>query len=76
MGAYEGLDMQNRAFYMTITVQRWLALRLDLFGNLVVLGIGLFAAGFRESVNPAKVGVVLSYTLSSKLLSSFLETGC
>ncbi|KAH6879600.1 cadmium ion transporter [Coprinopsis sp. MPI-PUGE-AT-0042] len=67
LGAYEGLDMQNRAFYMNITVQRWLALRLDLFGNLLVLGIGLFAAGFRESVNPAKVGVVLSYTLGSRL---------
>ncbi|KAH6879589.1 cadmium ion transporter [Coprinopsis sp. MPI-PUGE-AT-0042] len=76
LGAYEGLDMQNRAFYMTITVQRWLALRLDLFGNLLVLGIGLFAAGFRESVNPAKVGVVLSYTLGitavfSEMVSQF-----
>jgi ATP-binding cassette subfamily C (CFTR/MRP) protein 1 len=52
---------------MTITMQRWLALRLDFFGNILVLGIALFAAGFRATVNPATIGVVLSYTLSSKV---------
>jgi hypothetical protein len=50
---------------MTISIQRWLAVRLDLFANILILGIGLFAAGFRHTINPAKVGVVLSYTLSS-----------
>ena len=52
---------------MTIAMQRWLALRLDFFGNILILGIGLFAAAKRNSVNPAKVGVVLTYTLGSKL---------
>ena len=64
--AERGLDMQNRAYMMTISMQRWLAVRLDLFGNILVLGIGLFAAGFRTTVNPAKIGVVLSYTLASR----------
>ena len=54
---------------MTISIQRWLTLRLDLLGNVLVLGIALFAAGFRHTIDPAKIGVVLSYTLSSKLLS-------
>ncbi|KAJ3514014.1 hypothetical protein NMY22_g14878 [Coprinellus aureogranulatus] len=62
--AEHGLDMQNRAYYMILSTQRWLSVRLDLFGNILVFGIGLFAAGFRTSVNPAKIGVVLSYTLS------------
>jgi len=57
--------MENRAYYMTISIQRWLAVRLDLFGNVLIFGIALFAAGFRRTVNPAKIGVVLSYTLSS-----------
>jgi ATP-binding cassette, subfamily C (CFTR/MRP), member 1 len=65
--AEHGLDMENRAYIMTISMQRWLALRLDLFGNILVLGIALFAAGFRATVNPATIGVVLSYTLSSKV---------
>ncbi|KAL0958936.1 hypothetical protein HGRIS_014252 [Hohenbuehelia grisea] len=58
-----GLDLENRAYFMTIAIQRWLAMRLDLLGNILVLGISLFAAGFRNTVNPSKVGVVLSYAL-------------
>ena len=63
--AETGLDLENRAYYMTISIQRWLAVRLDLFGNILIFGIALFAVGFRRTVNPAMVGVVLSYTLSS-----------
>ena len=62
----EGLDMENRAYFMTIAIQRWLGVRLDILGNILILGICLFAAGFRSSVNPSKIGVVLSYTLSSE----------
>lgn len=51
---------------MTVSIQRWLSVRLDLFGNFLILGIALFAAGFRNTVNPSKVGVVLSYSLSSR----------
>ena len=61
-----GLDMENRAYYMTISIQRWLSTRLDVLGNILILGIALFAAGFRKTVDPSKIGVVLSYTLSSK----------
>lgn len=64
--AETALDMENRAYYMTISIQRWLGVRLDMFGNIVVLGIALFGAGFRNTVDPAKTGVVLSYTLFSK----------
>ena len=58
--------MENRAYYMTVAIQRWLGVRLDFLGNILILGIALFASGFRETVSPAKTGVVLSYTLSSK----------
>ncbi|KAH8823225.1 multidrug resistance-associated ABC transporter [Flagelloscypha sp. PMI_526] len=61
--ADEGQDMQNRAYFITFSIQRWLSVCLDTFGNILVLGIGLFAAGFRSSVNPAKIGNVLGYTL-------------
>ena len=71
--ADHGLNMQNRAYLMTISMQRWLAVRLDFLGNILVLGIALFAAGFRKTVNPAKIGVVLSYTLSSRFMRNILE---
>lgn len=64
--AESGLDLENRAYYMTIAIQQWLATRLDILGNILVLGIALFASGFRYTVDPSKIGVVLSYTLGSK----------
>ncbi|RPD56133.1 multidrug resistance-associated ABC transporter [Lentinus tigrinus ALCF2SS1-7] len=69
-----GLDQENRAYYMTIAIQCWLAVRLDILGNLLILGIGLFAAGFRRSVDPSKIGVVMSYTLSITQMFSTLVT--
>ncbi|KAI0717423.1 multidrug resistance-associated ABC transporter [Cerioporus squamosus] len=71
----EGLDMENRAYYMTIAIQRWLGVRLDILGNILILGIGLFAAGFRKSVDPSKIGVVMSYTLSiTQMFSTIVST--
>lgn len=58
--------MENRAYIMTIAMQRWLAMRLEFFGNILVLGIGLFGAGLRTSVTPSKISVVMTYTLSGK----------
>ncbi|KAF4589934.1 hypothetical protein EYR38_009229 [Pleurotus pulmonarius] len=63
-----GLDMQNRAYYVTLGIQRWLAVRLDLSANILILGISLFGAGFRETIDPSKVALVLTYTLSVALL--------
>jgi ATP-binding cassette subfamily C (CFTR/MRP) protein 1 len=57
------MDLENRAYFATLSIQRWLSIRLDLFGNALVLGITMFAAGFRSTVNPSKIGVVLAYTL-------------
>ena len=70
--AEQGLDMENRAYLMTVSIQRWLAVRLDFFGNILVLGIALFAAGFRRTVSPSKIGVVLSYTLGSRFMQQFM----
>ncbi|KAJ7320835.1 multidrug resistance-associated ABC transporter [Mycena albidolilacea] len=65
--AEHSLDLENRAYFMTITLQLWLALRLDFFGNILIFGIALFAAGFRNTVNPSRIGVVLSYALTNRL---------
>ncbi|KAJ7284355.1 multidrug resistance-associated ABC transporter [Mycena rebaudengoi] len=74
--AEAGLDLENRAYLMTITLQQWLAVRLDVLANLLLFGIGLFAAGLRNSVEPSKVGVVRSYSLGitqifSQMVSQF-----
>ena len=48
-----GLDMENRTYYMTVAIQRWLGMRLDFLDNILILGIALFASGFRETVSPS-----------------------
>jgi ATP-binding cassette subfamily C (CFTR/MRP) protein 1 len=73
------LDWQNKAYYLTVAIQRWLSVRLDLFANVLVLGIALFAAGFRTTVSPSKIGVVLTYSLSvtqlfSDMVAQFAQT--
>ncbi|KAJ3794827.1 multidrug resistance-associated ABC transporter [Lentinula aff. detonsa] len=62
-----GLDLENRAYYITVALQWWLMIRLQLFASTMILGIGLFAVGFRNSVNPSTIGVLLSYTLNGNL---------
>lgn len=47
---------------MTIAIQRWLGLRLDLIGNVLILGIALFAAAFRNTVDPSKIGAFSKLT--------------
>ena len=71
--AEQGQDVQNRAYYMTIAIQQWLGIRLDMLRSILILGICLFAVGFRHTIDPSKIGVVLTYTLSStySLLLSF-----
>ncbi|CAD6954568.1 unnamed protein product [Tilletia controversa] len=57
------IDYNNRSYYLTIAVQRWLSIRMDFLGNILVLAIGLAAVGFRKSISPAVLGVALTYTL-------------
>jgi ATP-binding cassette, subfamily C (CFTR/MRP), member 1 len=52
-----------------IALQRWLGVRLDFLGNILVLGIGLFGVGFREVRAAFSVFNITALTLSS-LLSS------
>ena len=46
------------------THYRWLAIRLELVGNLIVFFAALFAVLARGKINPATVGLSLSYALS------------
>ncbi|EJD45474.1 cadmium ion transporter [Auricularia subglabra TFB-10046 SS5] len=68
------IDDQNRASYMTWAIMTWLGIFLTLMGNLLILGIGLFAVGQRTTVDPSKVGVVLSYTMSITMFLADIVT--
>ena len=58
------VDQMNSAYYLTFSNQRWLAVRLDLIGNLLVFTTGILVVTSRFDVQPSIAGLVLSYILS------------
>jgi ABC-type multidrug transport system fused ATPase/permease subunit len=63
------LDNEGRFYYVIIFSNIWLALRLDLLGSILILGIGIFGVCFRNDVSPAKLSVVLTYSLQTTQVS-------
>ena len=57
------IDQMDSAYFLTYANQRWLSLRLDCIGNLLVFTVGILVVTSRFSVNPSIGGLVLSYIL-------------
>ncbi|KAF2113639.1 P-loop containing nucleoside triphosphate hydrolase protein [Lophiotrema nucula] len=58
------IDDMNAAYYLTNSSQRWLATRLDLVANTMVLTVGLLVVAKRNVLHPSISGVLLAYLLS------------
>ncbi|KAF8558202.1 ABC transporter [Imleria badia] len=59
----ELVDVENRAYWLTVTNQRWLGIRLDLLGAILTFAVAILTVGTRFSISPGQTGVVLSYIL-------------
>lgn len=58
------LNSTNGAYLLTYAIQRWLSIRLDTVGILLVFIVGMLVVTSRFSVDPSIGGVVFSYILS------------
>ncbi len=58
------VDNNQKANYPSVVANRWLAVRLEMVGNLIIFLSALFAVLGRESVTPGLVGLSISYALS------------
>ncbi|RAR12763.1 multidrug resistance-associated protein 5 [Stemphylium lycopersici] len=58
------VDDMNSAYYLTFANQRWLSVRLDIVGILLVFTTGILVVTSRFSVDPSIAGLVLSYILT------------
>ncbi|KAI0370390.1 ABC protein [Pilatotrama ljubarskyi] len=58
------VDLEDRAAYLTVTNQRWLAIRLDFLGGLMTFVVAILAVSNASGINPAQIGLVLTYTTS------------
>ncbi len=63
-GIKREIDQMNSAYYLTFSNQRWLSVRLDAIGNLLVFTTGILVVTSRFNVSPSIAGLVLSYILS------------
>lgn len=56
------VDHNQLAYFPSIVANRWLAVRLEMVGNLIILFAALFAVIGKDK-NPGLVGLSLSYAL-------------
>ncbi|GJJ74847.1 ATP-binding cassette, subfamily C (CFTR/MRP), member 1 [Entomortierella parvispora] len=57
-------DVAANAYFSWVVSNRWLQIRLESLGAIVVLAAALFAVFSRNSLNGGQVGLALSYALS------------
>jgi ATP-binding cassette, subfamily C (CFTR/MRP), member 1 len=60
----DSIDQMDSAYFLTFSNQRWLAVRLDGIGNLLVFTTGILVVTSRFNVSPSIAGLVLSYILA------------
>ncbi|KAG8814736.1 hypothetical protein FRC17_000994 [Serendipita sp. 399] len=58
------MDVENRAYWLSVTNQRWLGIRLDVLGTLLTFFVAIIAVATRFTISPALTGLTLSYILS------------
>ncbi|KAI1342933.1 ABC multidrug transporter-like protein [Xylariaceae sp. FL0016] len=58
------IDEFAGAYFLTFSNQRWLSLRLDFIGLIMIFVLGMLVVTSRFSVDPSTGGLVLSYMLS------------
>ncbi|KAM9999110.1 hypothetical protein ACTFIZ_002674 [Dictyostelium cf. discoideum] len=66
------LDDNNNCYLTLQAMNRWLGLRLDFLGNLIVFFSCIFITLKKDTISPSDVGLVLSYALS---ITSSLNQG-
>ncbi|RXW18137.1 hypothetical protein EST38_g7714 [Candolleomyces aberdarensis] len=69
---YSLLDLQNRASFVSATTQRWLSLRLDFCGAILVFAVALCAVLGVGSIGAAQIGLVLTYTTTLTQMGGLL----
>ncbi|EPQ52646.1 ABC protein [Gloeophyllum trabeum ATCC 11539] len=58
------IDLEDRALILTVTNQRWLAIRLDFCGAMMTFIVSMLCVAGISGINPAQIGLVLTYTTS------------
>lgn len=55
------MDLENRAYFLTATNQRWLSVRLDFLGACLVFAVAVMAANGGGGLAPSQIALCLTY---------------
>lgn len=66
------LDNHHKIWNMIVVTNRWLAIRLDFFNNLVILSACMFAVIGRDQLSAGLIGLCITYTLRVTQTFNFL----
>jgi ABC-type multidrug transport system fused ATPase/permease subunit len=66
------IDIENRAYWLTVANQRWLGIRLDFMGISLAFFVSILVVATRNTISPAQTGVALSYILSVQQMFGWL----
>lgn len=58
-----GVDHNQSCYYPSCIANRWLAVRLEMMGNLIIFFAALFSVLGRNDISPGLVGLSVSYAL-------------
>ncbi|CAH2234392.1 jg21196 [Pararge aegeria aegeria] len=58
-----GVDHNQSCYYPSCIANRWLAVRLEMMGNLIIFFAALFCVLGRDTISPGLVGLSVSYAL-------------
>lgn len=69
------VDFNQKFSYMTVIANRWIGVRLETVGSLVILFAAIFAIVGRDHISPAIVGLSISYALQiTNMLNILVRT--
>lgn len=66
------VDFNQKCTYPSIVANRWLGVRLEIVGALVIFFAALFAVLARDTISGGSVGLSISYALQITIVLSFL----
>jgi hypothetical protein len=58
------MDLQNRAYLLSVTNQRWLAIRLDFLGAGLVFAVAIMCIKGGAGLKPAEIALCLTYLIN------------
>ena len=66
------IDFSQKCYQPSLSSNRWLSIRLEILGNMILLFAALFAVLGRDTMDPGVVGLSLSYASSVTMSLNFL----